>query len=184
MKYDSIFVVPVLMILLGFAPQTFAAVDMFLKIDDVKGEVVDKAHQGEIDVLAWSWGGSQSGTTHRGTGGGAGKAAIQDLSITKWVDSATPILLEAMATGGHYKRATLTLRRAGVRGKQAEYFVMAMEDVIVTSVLMAGSGGEDRLTENMTLNFAKFQISYRPTKEDGSAMAPVEVEWDIAKNAP
>ena len=79
MKYDSVFVVLVLMILVGFAPQSFAADDTFLKIEGVKGEVVDKAHQGEIDVLAWSWGGSQAGTTHRGAGGRAGKASIQDL---------------------------------------------------------------------------------------------------------
>ena len=61
---------------------------------------------------------------------------------------------------------------------------MTMEDVIVTSVSMAGSGGEERLTENVTLNFAKFRISYRPTKEDGSAAASVEFKWNIASNAP
>ena len=32
------------------------AVDMFMKIDDIKGESVDKTHKDEIDVLAWSWG--------------------------------------------------------------------------------------------------------------------------------
>ena len=37
-------------------------------------------------MLAWSWGVSQSGTMHIGTGGGAGKANVQDLSITKYVD--------------------------------------------------------------------------------------------------
>ena len=41
------------------------AVDMFLKIGDIKGESADDKHAGEIDVLAWSWGMSQSGTTHR-----------------------------------------------------------------------------------------------------------------------
>ncbi len=46
------------------------AVDMFLKIDDVEGESVDDVHAGEIDVLSWSWGMSQSGTTHGGPGGG------------------------------------------------------------------------------------------------------------------
>ena len=100
MKYDSIFVVLVLMVLVGLAPQSFAADDTFLKIEGVKGEVVDKAHQGEIDVLAWSWGGSQAGTTHRGTGGRAGKASIQDLSITKWTDSATP---KFVGSNGYWK---------------------------------------------------------------------------------
>ena len=41
------------------------------------------SHKEEIDVLAWSWGASQSGTTHLGSGGGAGKVNVQDLSFTK-----------------------------------------------------------------------------------------------------
>ena len=36
------------------------AVDMFLKLDDVKGESKDSKHKEEMDVLAWSWGASQS----------------------------------------------------------------------------------------------------------------------------
>ena len=37
------------------------AVDMFLKLDGIKGESLDATHKDEIDVLAWSWGLSQSG---------------------------------------------------------------------------------------------------------------------------
>ena len=44
------------------------AVDMFIKLGDIKGESQDKSHKDEIDVLAWSWGLSQSGTMHLGTG--------------------------------------------------------------------------------------------------------------------
>ena len=33
------------------------ALDAFLKITDVSGESKDKAHEDEIDVLGWNWGG-------------------------------------------------------------------------------------------------------------------------------
>ena len=70
------------------------AVDMFIKIGELKGEAQDDTHKGEIDVLAWSWGMSQSGTTHMGSGGGAGKVSVQDLSFTKYVDmSSTELML-------------------------------------------------------------------------------------------
>ena len=46
-----------------------------------------------------------------------------------------------------------------------------MEKVIVTSINTGGSGGEDRFTENVSLNFAKFKMTYTPQKEDGSADA-------------
>ena len=32
------------------------AIDMFLKLEPVKGESLDGKHKDEIDVLSWSWG--------------------------------------------------------------------------------------------------------------------------------
>ena len=61
---------------------------------------------------------------------------------------------------------------------------MELNDVVVTSVSTGGSGGEDRLTENVTLRFAKFKYSYFPQKPDGSTDTPVSMGWDVAGNAP
>jgi len=158
------------------------AVDIFLKLGDVAGESQDSAHVGEIDVLAWSWGMSQSGTMHTGGGGGAGKVSIQDLSITKWVDKASPNMMMACSTGSQYPEATLTVRKSG-GDVPLEYVVMTMSDVIVTSLSTGGSGGEDRLTENVTLNFAKVKVDYQPQKQDGSKDGgEVTYNWDIAAN--
>jgi type VI secretion system secreted protein Hcp len=138
------------------------AVDMFLKLDDVKGESRDSKHKDEVDVLAWSWGMSQSGTTHLGGGGGAGKVNVQDLSLTKYVDKASPNLVMATCNGKHYKEALLTVRKAGE--KPLEYLKITMKEVMITAVSTGGSGGEDRLTENVTLNFASFKVEYTPQK--------------------
>ena len=102
------------------------AVDMFLKIDGVPGESEDDTHKDEIDVLAWSWGVSQSGTLHAGKGGGGGKASVQDISVTKYVDSSTPILMKYCASGEHIKNATLVVRKAGGTGGPIEYVVIKM----------------------------------------------------------
>jgi type VI secretion system secreted protein Hcp len=88
-------------------------VEMFLKLSGIEGESYDAKHKGEIDVLAWSWGMSNSGTTHTGGGGGAGKVNFQDLSFTKWVDLATTPLMLATAKGKHITKATLVVRKAG-----------------------------------------------------------------------
>jgi type VI secretion system secreted protein Hcp len=156
------------------------AVDMFLKIKEIKGESKDATHKEEVDVLAWSWGASQSGTTHLGTGGGAGKVNVQDLSLTKYVDKASHLLLGACAKGTHYAEALLTVRKAG--DKPLEYIKITMNEVMVTSVSTGGSGGEDRLTENVTLNFAKFKYEYTPQKGDGTGDATVNFAFDIAAN--
>ena len=156
------------------------AVDMFLKMDDVKGESVDSKHKGEIDVLAWSWGMSQSGTTHVGGGGGAGKVSVQDISLTKYVDKSSPVLMLSCCNGKHFKEAVLVVRKAGE--KPLEYIKITMKEVIIANVSTGGSGGEDRLTENVTLNFAEFKIEYVPQKPDGSGDAAVEAAWNIAEN--
>jgi type VI secretion system secreted protein Hcp len=156
------------------------AIDMFIKIGDIKGEAQDHKHAGEIDVLAWSWGMNQSGTAHAGPGGGSGKVSIHDLSFTKYVDSATPKLMLYCMNGKHIDKAMLTVRKAGEN--PLEYIILTMQDLLVTSVSKGGSGGQDRLTENITLNFAKVEYKYVPQKKDGSGDAPIITGWDIAAN--
>lgn len=156
------------------------AVDMFIKIGDIKGESKDKKHGKEIDVLAWSWGVSNSGNAQVGGGAGAGKVNVQDLSFTKYTDSATCPLLLAASNGKHYPQALLTVRKAGEH--PVEYIKIKMEEVLITSLSCGGSGGEDRLTENVSLNFAKVSVDYTPQKDDGSADTTIPYSWDIAAN--
>ena len=156
------------------------AVDMFIKIGDLKGESVDDKHKDEIDVLAWSWGMSQSGTTHLGTGAGAGKVNVQDISFTKYVDKSSPNLMQYCCNGKHFAEALLTVRKAGET--PLEYLKIKLTDLMITAVSTGGSGGEDRLTENVTLNFAEFKVEYTPQKKDGTGDAAVTIGWDVAKN--
>ena len=156
------------------------AVDMFVKIEGVDGESVDSSHKGEIDVLAWSWGMSQSGTMHMGGGGGSGKVSVNDVSITKFVDLATPVLMLHCASGKHIPKAVLTVRKAGEN--PLEYMIITMEDVLISSVSTGGSGGEDRLTESVSLNFAKVKLDYTSQKKDGSKDKTKPFGWNIEEN--
>ena len=157
------------------------AVDMFLDIEgEISGESQDKEHKGEIDVLAWSWGMSQSGSFHAGGGAGAGKANFQDISVTKWVDTASVPLMLYCSNGDHYPKATLTVRKAGK--KPLEYLIITMTKVMVTSVSTGGSGGEDKLTENVSLNFREVKVQYKEQKPDGTGDAEKMFEWNIAEN--
>jgi type VI secretion system secreted protein Hcp len=158
------------------------AVDMFLKIEGIEGESADKAHAKSIDVLAWSWGMSNSGTAHTGGGSGAGKVSVQDLSLTKYMDKATTPLMLHASNGKHIPNAVLTVRKAG-GDNPLEYVKITMEQVLVTALSTGGSGGEDRLTENVTLNFAKVKVEYNPQVKSGSGSGVATYSWDIAGNA-
>ena len=156
------------------------AVDIFLKLGDVKGESKDKTHKDEIDVLAWSWGASNAGSFHVGGGGGAGKVNVQDLSFTKYVDLATTELFLATCNGKHFPEATLVVRKAGET--PLEYLTITMEDVLITSYSTGGSGGEDRLTENVSLNFAKVKMAYKEQAPKGAQAKAPSVGWNIQEN--
>ena len=116
-----------------------------------------------------------------GGGGGAGKVSMQDMTITKYVDKGSPGLQQHVANGKHIDTGELVVRKAGGK-KPLEYIKYKLTDLIVTSYQTGGSGGEDRLTENISLNFAKIEWTYTPQKDDGSGEPEVKAGWDIKKN--
>ena len=127
------------------------ATDIFAKLGDIKGESLDDKHKDEIEVLSWSWGVTNA-VSVSGTGAGQGKASFHDLSFTHKIDKASPVLMQACATGAHLKEATITHRKAG-KGQQ-EFLVIKMNDVIITALMNAESRDGGR-AETVSLAFAK-----------------------------
>jgi type VI secretion system secreted protein Hcp len=72
------------------------------------------------------------------------------------------------------------VRKAG--GTPIEYIKIELTEVLITAVSSGGSGGEDRLTENVTLNFAKFKYEYFPQNEKGTADPAKTAIYNIAEN--
>ena len=153
------------------------AIDIFAKLGDIKGESLDNKHKDEIEVLSWSWGVTNA-LTLAGSGAGQGKASFRDLSFTHKIDKASPVLMQACATGVHLKEATITHRKAG-KGQQ-EFLVIKMNDVIITA--MADSESSDDSAETVSLAFAKIDVAYRPQKADGSLDAGIHFKYDLKAN--
>jgi type VI secretion system secreted protein Hcp len=157
------------------------AIDSFLKLGSLKGESVVKGFEDQIQLLSWSWGMSQSGTTHQGSGGGAGKVNVQDLNFTHYVDSSSPNVITACCTGQHFDSAVLTMRKAG--GSPLDYVKITLTDIIVTSVSSGGSGVEDLLMESVSLNFGKFKYEYQPQDAKGGKKGgAITATYNISTN--
>ena len=156
------------------------AVDMFLKLDGIKGESQDHKHKDEIHIESFSWGLSQSGSFGTGGGGGSGKVAVHDISMTKNLDKSTPALFLHCANGKHIPNGLLTFRKAGE--KPVEYLKIKLADILISSVQEAGSGGSDILSESLSINFAKFWVEYTEQQADGSGKAGGEMGWDVKAN--
>ena len=148
------------------------AFDMHIKFGSgkvkIEGSSKHKKHTNEIPILAWSWGASNTGDLHGGSGASGGKAHVQDISVTKYVDTSSSALLNAVCTGGRIDQAWLYVTNA--TGEQTDFLTMELsEGILVTSYSTGGSGGEDRLTENITLHFGKFKYSFQPQDDKGAA---------------
>ena len=154
------------------------AADMFIKIDGIKGESNDSKHPDEIEVLSWSWGMSNAGSAHVGSGQGASKVNINDLVIQKSLDKSTPPLMLASITGKHIKEATLVVRKAA-GDEPLEYLTITMQDILVSSVSNSGMQGGGAISESITLNFAKVKLKYIEQKADGGEGAKPDYGWDI-----
>ena len=153
--------------------------DMFLKFNDAgyEGESKDKTHAGEIDVLGWSWGESNSGSMGFGGGAGSGKVNFQDFSFTMRTCKASPNLFDACATGTHITGALLTARKAGKT--QQEFLKITFGELLISSYSVSGGGGDELPLESITFNFANVEISYAPQKVDGSLASYITKKYDI-----
>jgi type VI secretion system secreted protein Hcp len=142
----------------------WAAVDAFLKLEGVPGESKSPGHTGQIEIYSWSFGATNptvsAATVSHAAGGGAGKVNLHEFKITKSVDSASPVLFRAAATGQHFQRAVLYVRKAG--GEQQPYLVYTFTNVMVSSVQHGGGGGDGRGTETITFNYEGMAVSSAP----------------------
>lgn len=155
------------------------AVDMFLELTDIKGDSKIKADA--IDIESWSFGATQTSTAHNSTGMGAGKVNVQDVHVMKKADKCSPTLLLKCCKGTHIPKGKITCRKAG--DTPLDYFVLEMEDILITSVQNTGSNGADLVTESLSLSFQVFKQTFKEQQtKGGGGGAPNEVKWSIVEN--
>ncbi|MGE5345773.1 MAG: Hcp family type VI secretion system effector [Acidithiobacillales bacterium] len=158
-----------------------AAVDYFLKVDGIEGESQDSKHKNEIEMHSWSWGVQNTGSAHSGPGMGAGKAQAQDFHFVMSVSKASPKLMLACASGEHINKAVVIARKAGK--EQQEYLKWTFEGVLISSYQTGGSGSADILpTDQISFNFQKCQVDYKPQNKDGSLGGAVTKWADFNQN--
>lgn len=137
-------------------PQAPAAqVDYFLKLPGVEGEARAEGHEDEIEILSWSWGETRDDrpAARAAPPAPAPPAGLQDLTLTKIYDKASPKLMEHCAKGKVFPSVELSLRQP-----DGSVHAYELEKVRITSYSIH-SGGEAP-TETISLNFGK--IEHRP----------------------
>ena len=153
---------------------------MFMKVEGTTGESADSNHTQWTDVLSFSWGASQPGNMGVGGGGGAGKVNFNDLHVNALIDKSTPAILAYCASGKHVPSVKLSVCKAG--GKQVEYCLITLTDVLVTAVQYTGAGGNDTVGVSYAFQAAKVKQEYWEQSKDGGKGASVDAGWNIKEN--
>lgn len=152
-----------------------ASMDYYLKVDGIAGDATHDQHRGWIDIQSFSWGVTNSAGGGAGGGGGAGKSVFQDFSWSQIVDSSIPPMFVALTQGKHIKEVTLDVVRPGE--KSPPFFQMSFEDVLLSSLSVAGSGEEP--VASLSFSYSKVELIYTPQDPKGGAGKAVKGGWDL-----
>jgi type VI secretion system secreted protein Hcp len=150
------------------------AVNAYLVIDGVKGSSTSKSDA--IDVLSFSFGASMA-TSGAGGQMSAGKAHVQDLSISKMLDKTSPDLFQHCVTGDFLKKVELIYEKA-MGDKQEDYFKITLTNALITSI--QSSGSNENPIESLTFAFQKVQYGFNP-EENGKLKGYVQKGFDMEK---
>jgi type VI secretion system secreted protein Hcp len=159
------------------------AADFYLQIDGIKGESADSKHVGWIECASVNWSLNQPKSATASTGGGhtAERAELTEISISKLVDLASPILAQACACGKTIPKAKLEMQRADGNGEPIKYFEVELENVLIAHIAPNFNGGGQG-TESLGLKFSKVRWRYMVQRVSGGAGGATVGGWDLASN--
>jgi len=121
----------------------------------LKGECVEPGHEGDIQLIRWSWGMQQSSAL--GSTAATGRRAFRQLVVEKHADTATTGLLNTMRTNDEIKSAEIVMRRSG--GEQYDYLKLKIEKGRIASIDI-DTDPAGRVVEKICFVFRKVEVNY------------------------
>lgn len=150
-----------------------ASQDIYLEIAGIEGEALDKGFEKTIQISAFGWGMYNAATTSTNRLV-SGKAEFQDITFSKYFDSASPKLFARAAAGLIIPKAKLSVTKRTDVGARIPYLVIEMENVVVSSLQLKDSVGTESPNESGSLAFTKVTITH--TDEKGKKTVE---SWDV-----
>jgi type VI secretion system secreted protein Hcp len=159
------------------------AADYYLQLDGIKGESADSRHVGWIECTSINWSITQPKSATASTGGGhtAERAELSEISISKLVDLASPMLAQLCACGKTIPKAKLEMLRADGNGEPIKYFEVELENVLIAHI-GPSFAGRDFPAESLGLKFSKVRWKYTQQKIGGGSSGNTAGGWDLSTN--
>ncbi len=157
---------------------------IFLQINggkEIKGDSTVEGFKDWIEILSFSHGvAAQLTGDVSNQNRTSGRPIHQDLSVTKYVDNATPKISEYCCKGTVFPEAKLVIAR-NVKDKLEHFMDYTLKDVVIGSSSVGGGGG-GKPVETLTLNYAEIAWQYYLEDDAGKVKKAASGKWDLSKN--
>ena len=148
----------------------------------IEGEGKNEGFLKQVQLISWSWGASNAGSSVSGGGLGGGKASFQDFHFTMQMSKASPIIVLFCATGQVIDKATLTLRKAGKSDLQQTFLTIEFKELMISSYATGGTDESGLPIEQISLNYASFVINYHEQDKQGKLSVAGTAGYDLKTN--
>lgn len=159
------------------------ATNMFMKLtNNIKGEAEDDIHKGWCEITSLSQEFENDASLSEKEEDKIDKAEHKELKISKYVDEATTAILKACWDATRIKCVIIECFRADGTNPALKYFVIRLDNVIITNYELKSSEGEI-LSEDIEMLGTKAEYTYRAMdKKLGTAKARMIASHDLIKN--
>ncbi len=159
---------------------TSEACSFFLKINGVEGEAGDQAFDDQIEVLNWSYGGSNPVGPSGVSGLSGGNVQMGDVSLTLLLDKGFTKLEKGLTTGQHFSSAVLSASKTGSGNTGEPFFTLTLTNCMVTSLVL--SGNSETPMVNMTLAYLSKESEYFTQNDQGALSTAGTHTYNRASN--
>lgn len=154
---------------------------IFLKLDNIKGESQAEGFKDQIEIMSYSHNVAMQVSNDVSLAERtSGRAHVGEMSLTKFVDLATPVLNEYCCSGRIIRKAVLTLCRND-DGKMRSFIVYNLSNVLISHLSVSGGTG-GKPVETMSLNFTKIEWQITAGQSEGAQQESRSSVWDLAMN--
>jgi len=153
---------------------------IYLKFDDIKGDVTATGFEDQIEITSCNFGISRYVTMEAGSAQNreAGLPNLSPLSMSKELDSSTPLLLQKSLAGAEAKQAIITFCRTGEGGAPTAVGTYTLERAVVSGYnFMGAQGGKPQ--ESLEISYSKIECDFSQADNDNKNGANVKVGYDL-----
>jgi len=156
---------------------------IFLELADAMGEATDKNHIDWIRLESINWGISNTATMVTGSGTSAGQCVPQSVAVTKFIDSATPVIIKKCAQGGIFATGVIEVMRSAEEGDDVVALKVTLHDAYISDYNVSdGAGSQSIPMESLSLNFSKIELEYTKQEKGSVGGETIPVSYDVLLN--